>query len=174
MRSGGGWYRHRAELLFCALLLLHLPPEGAFGQERSPLPGERIRIRLSEQPHAIEGAAHPQLLRGTFIGFRADTLLLRVHPAAGITAIARRGIERFEVSRGVRSRLESAALNGAGFAFLGSLERVLFASIDSDRYEEELWQSALIGAAGGALIGVAVGALRPQERWERLRRWRDE
>lgn len=68
----------------------------------------------------------------------------------------------------------TSALNGSGFAFLGSLERVVFASIDSDRYEEELWQSALIGAAGGALIGVAVGALRPQERWERLRRWRDE
>ena len=156
----------------CALLLLLMLPGLGFGQERSPLPGERIRIRLSEQPTAIEGAAQPQILRGHLVAITADTLLLRIHPAAGITAIARAGIERLDISRGVRSRLESAAVNGATLALFGSIERVLEATIVSDRYDDETtWESALIGAAGGALIGVTVGALFPQERWKRLRSW---
>ena len=158
-------------LLWALMLLLMLPGLG-LAQERGPLPGERIRIRLSEQPRAIEGAAQPQILRGSLVALTADTLLLRIHPEAGITAVARAGIERLDISRGVRSRLESAAVNGATFALFGSVERVLAATVVSERYDDETtWESALIGAAGGALIGVTMGALFPQERWKRLRSW---
>ena len=158
--------------VICALLVLLLLPVLVAGQERSLVPGERIRIRLSEQPRSIEGAAQPQLLRGSFVGFSGDTVLLRLHPAAGITAVAREGIDRLDVSGGVRSRFESAAVNGVTFALFGTIERVAWRYIDDDRLgHETTLESALIGAAGGALIGVTIGALFPQERWRRLRSW---
>ncbi|HUF51596.1 MAG TPA: hypothetical protein VMN60_12210 [Longimicrobiales bacterium] len=154
-----------------AAVLLPLMPSALMAQQ-APVPGERVRVRLVEQARAVEGAAHRQRLRGTLVRITADSLLLRVHPASDITAVARAGIDRLEVSRGVRTRLESATVNGARVALLGSIERVLFASIDSERYADETtWESALIGAAGGAVIGIAIGALRPLERWQRLRSW---
>jgi hypothetical protein len=153
-----------------AALLLLLPIAGT--AQRAPEPGQRVRVRLVEQPQEIEGAAHRQLLRGTLVRVTTDSLLLQLHPASAVTAIARTGIDRLDLSHGVRSRFASAVVNGASFAVVGSLERTLFSLIDRGRYgDESTLESALIGAAGGAIIGIAIGALRPQERWERLRSW---
>ena len=152
-----------------ALTLLASAPLIAQGL---PEPGQRVRVHLVPQPRAVEGAVSPQRLRGTLVGVTADSLALQIHPASDVTWIARAGIKRLDLSGGVRSRFESALVHGAVTAVMGSLQRTLFAALDRDRYSNEsLGESDLVGAAGGAVIGITIGALFPQERWARLRSW---
>ena len=155
--------------LVAALTLIANAPVHA---QRLPEPGQRVRVHLVSQPRAIEGVVSPQRLRGTLVGVTADSLALQIHPASDVTWIARAGVKRLDLSGGVRGRLESAFVRGAVGAVVGSLERTLFAALSSDLYEDEsLGESALIGAAGGAVIGITIGALFPQERWTRARSW---
>jgi hypothetical protein len=152
------------------LVVLLIAPVAAHAQ--APEPGQRVRVRLIAQPRAIEGAAPRQLLRGTLVGVTTDSLLLQLHPASDVTAIARAGIDRLYVSHGVRGRLESALVHGATGAITGAIQRTLFRTIDHDHaHEESTAESALIGAAFGAAIGITIGAIFPQERWQRLRSW---
>ena len=157
-------------VLRVALISAFLLPTIANAQ--APGPGQRVRVRLIEQPYEIEGAAPRQMLRGTLVGVTPDSLLLQLHPAADVTAIARTGIDRLYVSHGVRSRFESALVHGVTGALTGAIQRTLFTTIDHNYADDESTaESALIGAAFGAVIGITVGAIFPQERWQRIRRW---
>ena len=132
-------------------------------------PGQRVRVRLVEQPYSVEGEAHPQLLRGTLVGITTDSVMLQVHPTADVTAIARTGVERFYVSRGVPSRFSSAFNTAVHYVPVAVIKRLIVAELHD--LDESAGESALIGAATGAAFGAFVGALWPRERWRRIRSW---
>ena len=165
-RAAAGTGASMKPALLIAALLIAVSASPAAAQ-RMPAEGARVRVHLAEAA-GVE-STDADVLRGTLVTLTHDSVLLRLHPAAAATAIARSAIERMDVSRGVPSRFESALRNVPGSAVVGVLERLLFRAIGVDALEdEELWESALIGAAGGAVIGAIVGAVAPRERWERV------
>ena len=155
-------------LLLICLAVMALVPRGVFAQESLPVSeGSRVRVFLAPQPRSVEGWTRPQELRGTLLDLRPDSAVLRVHPGAGPLVVATGAISRFEVSRGVDSRLVSASRQALWFAALGAVE---FALLDSrgERFGS-VSLAASAGAASGALVGAVMGAAFPRERWRRLR-----
>lgn len=157
------------------LLLLLLTPllstavAGLHAQQvPSSLDGQRVRVYLTEQPSEMDGDPPPQMLLGTVVTVSPDSVALLVHPAARPIVLANRGIERIDVSEGLRSRLESSVR--AGFwdavSFAGQTY-VAYSLFDSHVFESR-WHALAIGGGVGAVIGLVRGALRPQEHWRRV------
>jgi hypothetical protein len=130
-----------------------------------------VRVRLLKQPVQAEGNAPGQTVRGTVLAVAPDTLVIRVHPSVAPFAIAEAGIDRIEVSRGVRTRLEGAVRSGIFGALLGGSEWAALNSMARQRTFEHDWQAITAGAACGAVLGAIVGAITPLERWKKVR-WR--
>lgn len=158
---------------FCLLLLALLTPflaTPAAAQLRDPVPaGTRVRVWLAPQPDSVEGAAEPQRLRGTLLGFSSDSLTLALRPGVAPVTISWPAVKRLDESRGVLSRVESAARLGVLGAVEGMLEFVLLESISSERGFGSTGEAMLWGGAAGAGIGVVLGAWRPPELWRRIR-----
>jgi hypothetical protein len=152
------------------MIVLLLAPGVAHAQALEQ--GQRVRVHLNRQPRDVEGFAPRQQLRGTLLRITSDSLVLQLHPAADATSIARAGIDRVDLSQGVRGRLESALVHGITGAITGAIQRTLFVTLDHNYAEDESTaESALIGAAFGAALGTIIGAIFPQERWQRVRTW---
>lgn len=129
--------------------------------------GTRIRVWLTSQPQALEGAAAKQHLRGTLTSYTADSLTVSIHPGAAPLTVAWPAVSRVDQSRGVPSRLTSAVWRGLQTSALGAVE---FAVLDrADGRFGSTGKAMLVGAATGAGLGILWGALFPQERWSRIR-----
>ncbi len=130
-------------------------------------PGTRVRVVLARGSRSIW--SRPQILQGTVTSLNADSISLRLDAGAGPVTLATASIARLEVSRGVPSRLESAAWSGA---VLGVQGISLWPAVrDRDLNNSDSWsRDVLVGAAVGATIGVIVGALEPREQWRRARK----
>ena len=135
------------------------PPEVALGV--------RVQVRLPEaefQPLGRRG----HLLRGRIVQLAQDSLYLAVTDSMGPLAIPRRLIQRLDRSRGVPSRTTSALLRGARDGAAFALLMVLLNEMDEDP-DLSAGEAALAGGGVGFALGAVVGALRPEERWRRVR-----
>jgi hypothetical protein len=152
-----------------SLLLSHLPIAGASAQWPPEIvPGTRVQAQLPEtqfQPAARRG----HLLRGRVAGLAPDTLYLAVTDSVGPLAIPRNLIERLEYSRGVPSRTSSALLRGLQAGAAMALVLVLWNELDEGPDRTSTGTAALVGGGVGFATGALLGALRPQERWRRVR-----
>ncbi len=140
-------------------------PAGGRAQEPVLEEGQRARITVREQDPAREGHASAQMLRGTVLDVAPDSLVIRIHPDAGPIALRRAAIERVELSRGVRSRLDSALHHAPRAALMGAFEFYLLNEVVESPLVDDSWTAAAIGAGVGVVVGTVVGALRPEERW---------
>jgi hypothetical protein len=132
------------------------------------VPGARVQARLPEaqfQPAARRG----HLLRGRVAGLAPDTLYLAVADSVGPLAIPRALIERLEYSRGVPSRASSALVRGLKAGAAMALALALWNELDEGSDRTSTGTAALVGGSVGFATGALVGALRPQERWRRVR-----
>jgi hypothetical protein len=133
--------------------------------------GARYRVTLVKFPDRVG----PQLpadrwLAGELTERRADTLMLRPHPATGSVAVPATAIDRLEVSRGV-SRATSAFENALGGAIAGGIAGYfLYDSGLRGINFHKPWQAVGISAATGAAGGLIGGLLFPVERWRRVER----
>jgi len=129
--------------------------------------GVRIHVRVSPPGRGRLELWSIHWLRGTVTRLSSDTLFLDSTDRPGVYAIPRGSIERLEVSAGRRSRAQSAmrcSLVGAA----GSL--LLFSALPelSAGAERRHGQLMVDRALTGAVVGMAVGALVPLERWRRV------
>lgn len=130
--------------------------------------GARVQVRLPEVQYQFVGQ-RGQMVRGRVASLTSDTLYLAVTDSLGPLPIPRRMIERIEVSRGVPSRLASAARRGlisaAGFALFS----VLLNEVEDESDKTSTGTAALIGGGFGLVFGGVFGALYPTERWKHVR-----
>lgn len=132
------------------------------------VPGARVQTQLPEaqfQPAARRG----HLLRGRVAGLAPDTLYLAVTDSLGPLAIPRHLIQRLEYSRGVPSRGSSALVRGLQAGAAMALVLVLWNELDEGSDRTSAGTAALVGGSVGFATGALIGALRPQERWRRVR-----
>ena len=130
-------------------------------------PGHRVRVTVPEAQFQ-RGAERGHVLRGTIARLESDTLFLRITDSLPPLAIPRTWIRRLDVSRGVPSRVASAARGGLIWGAVGALEFLALAGLD-DSNSLSAGQAALVGGAVGMAFGATFGALRPTERWRRVR-----
>jgi hypothetical protein len=131
--------------------------------------GARYRVTLVKFPDRI-GTQMPadRWLAGELVERRADTLVLRPHPATGSVAVPATAIDRLERSRGV-SRATSAFENALGGAVAGGIGGYfLYDSGLRGINFNKPWQAVGISAATGAIGGLIGGLLFPVERWRRV------
>ena len=151
------------------LLLSLFPTAGASAQWPTEIvTGARVQARLPEvqfQPVGRRG----HLLRGRVAGLAPDTLYLAVTDSVGPLAIPRDLIERLDYSRGVPSRAESAVVQGLRTGAAMALLLVLWNELEEEPDQTSTATAALVGGGVGVALGGLVGALRPQERWRRVR-----
>ena len=151
------------------LLLSQLPTAGASAQwPREIVTGTRVQAQLPEaqfQPVGRRG----HLLRGRVAGLAADTVYLAVTDSVGRLAIPRHLIERLEYSRGVPSRAASALTQGVRTGAAMALLLVVWNALEEEPDRTSTGTAALVGGGVGIVLGGVVGALRPQERWQRVR-----
>jgi hypothetical protein len=130
--------------------------------------GARVQVRLPEVQYQV-GSRRGHLIRGRVTSLTSDTLYVAVTDSLGPLPIPRRMIERLELSRGVPSRFASAARRGliaaAGFALLS----IAINEIDDEPDQVDTGTAALIGGSVGLVVGGALGAIYPNERWKRVR-----
>lgn len=130
-------------------------------------PRVRVQVRLPESEFQAVGP-RGLLVRGRVTRLAGDTLYLAVADSVGPLAIPRSFIQQLHYSRGVPSRPLSALTHGLrvgmGFALIGALLNGLDDNADLSTGEAAL----LVGGVGFA-VGAVVGALRPEERWRRVR-----
>jgi hypothetical protein len=151
-----------------ALLLIAWPMSWASAQWPAEVaPGARIQVRLPEAE--FQGAPRRgHLLRGRVVRLVPDSLYLAVTDSVGALAIPRHLVERLEYSRGVPSRTSSALLRGLRAGAATAVFLVLLNERDDDP-EISTGEAALLGGGVGFVMGAVVGALRPEERWRRVR-----
>jgi uncharacterized protein YcfJ len=152
----------RTLLLVLALALAVIAPASA--QELAP--GQsRVRVILARQSREIEGAARPQVLRGTLLSLGPDSLAIQVHPSSTPLHLSNDAVRRIYLSRGVPNRAQSALAGAAATAVVGALRFWI-----TERHHFSSGRDALLtGGAVGAGFGLVMGAAFPQERWKRIR-----
>jgi hypothetical protein len=148
-------------VLVVAMIVAGLAATGLPAQEASlAQPGQRVKVR---SPDA----------RGVFVvqSAAADTLVLAASNG-GTHVVPVASISRFEVSAGERTRLESFG-RGAGFGFL--IGAVIGGGLGLTSGNDGIFsagETALIlgtfTGGVGAIIGGALGAANPGERWRRV------
>jgi hypothetical protein len=154
--------------LLLALLLLSLAPMRVQAQWPPEVaPGVRVQVWLPEAEFQT-AARRGHLLRGRIVHLAQDSLYLSVTDSIGPLAIPRSLIQRLDRSRGVPSRTTSALLRGARDGAAFALLAVLLNEMDDDP-NLSTGEAALVGVGVGFTLGAVVGALRPEERWRRVR-----
>lgn len=150
----------------CALLVAAT----ALGAQQSPIAeGAAVRVRFGR-------AAPPHLAgyraTGTLERLDADSLVLRVDGAR--VPLPRTTIAGLDLHRGRRSRLASIAIGTAGGMAGGALVGVGVGVATTSGEGDEDYRAfaagvgaVLFGTVGG-MIGLAVGATRSVDRWERV------
>jgi hypothetical protein len=150
------------------LLLTHWPTGPASAQwPPQVVPGARVQVRLPEAEFQ-DSPRRGHLLRGRVVRLVSDSLYLAVTDSVGPLSIPRSLIERLEYSLGVPSRTSSALGRGLRAGAGSALLLVLLNEIQDDP-EISTGEAALLGGGVGFAVGAVVGALRPEERWRRVR-----
>jgi hypothetical protein len=130
--------------------------------------GARVQARLPEVQYQVDGR-RGQLVRGRVTALTPDSLYLAITDSVGQVAVPRHLIERLAYSRGVPSRVSSAArrglFTGAGTALLF----VLLNEMDEEPGRASTGSAALFGAGVGLTTGAVLGAIYPRERWKGVR-----
>ena len=135
----------------------------AQGQGIADLPaGARIRITLPDSARQTPLTLRIQTVVGTFARTTSDTLWLQVG-GPDTVRVPRAALRRVEVSRGV-SRARSALEFGFGTGLAIGLASHAGAYGDDHRGDD-----AIVIGAVTAVVGAVIGALRPYERWRRVR-----
>jgi hypothetical protein len=128
--------------------------------------GARIRVTASVR--------EPGRFTGTLLRVDQDSLHLETRNGAFV--IPRSRITRIEVSRGQKSALGKGLKWGfLGGALAGAVVSTLVCTTNTCQFIEGpdapgVWipLGTAIGAAGGTIVGLVIGALSHTERWERL------
>jgi len=159
--SAGRWACLGLFLTLCPVVRAdsQWPPEVAAGA--------RVQVRLPEAQFQV-GGHRGQLLRGRVVHLAQDSLYLAVTDSVGPLAIPRSLIERLDYSRGVPSRTTSAAIQGIRMGVAVALLVAGLNELDDDS-NLSFGEAALLGGGVGVALGAVVGALRPEERWRRVR-----
>lgn len=175
----------RVFLLLAALLPTF--PAAASAQDLAPVaPGSRIRILAAPQLLNPADASRPwrraDLLRGEFLvgSVRGDTLILHSRAGADGLPMPVSRLVRLEVNAGRRSPVAGLGRGMLGGLLVGgplgglaglvsySLEDRASCPVTCVRFGPEvaIAAGAVLGLAGGTVVGGIVGALRPGSRWE--------
>jgi hypothetical protein len=143
------------------LVLMHvsLAPSAAQGASTPPLLGNRARV------HAPN--FHPGPITGTITAYTADSLFIRSESDSREYHLSLRAISRYDPYKG-GSRGSSARFHGALWGFVGaSIGAVVAPIVPSQEYRAST--RVLMGAAGGLVLGGALGASYgatfPRDRW---------
>ena len=152
----------RARLVSVAASLLAVSA-CAHSNARPSLPpvGSRVRVTIPDSLRQDVILPRARSVIGTLVRATPDTLWLEIGSPDSVR-VARTIVRRLEVSRGA-SRVESALQQGFVFGAMGWM-LVHAASDESDR-RERAWKVGLTAAGVSALLG----AVRPYERWRRVR-----
>jgi len=151
--------------LSLGLLLVLCLMEPASAQWPSEVaPGARVQVRLPEAEFQ-SGGRRGHLIRGRVARLAQDSLYLAVTDSVGPLAIPRGLIQRLDISRGV-SRSTSAVIQGLR---LGLATALLAGLVNDDDSGHSFGEAALIGGGVGFAFGAVLGAVRPEERWRRVR-----
>jgi hypothetical protein len=153
--------------LLLPLFAILCPFADAAAQWPSELrPDVRIQVTVPEAQYQHQEPRGLRL-RGRLAQLSADTLYLRVADSLSPLAIPRGWIRHVAISRGVPTRVASAARQGFLWGAIGALE---FAGIFAIANSSDLsaGEAALVGGGLGLALGSTFGALYPAERWHRL------
>jgi len=157
----------RAKLII-SFLLAGLPIAEAAAQWPAEIaPSTRVQVRLPEAEFQA-GAPRGLRVRGRVTRLSADTLYLAVTDSVGSLAIPRSLIQQLHYSRGVPSRPLSALTHGVRVGIGLALTVALLNELDDDS-DLSFGEAALLGGGVGLAVGGVIGALRPDERWHRVR-----
>jgi hypothetical protein len=127
--------------------------------------GARVQARLPEVQYQVDGR-RGQLVRGRVTALTPDSLYLAITDSLGPVAVPRHLIERLAYSRGVPSRVSSAARRGLFAAAGTALLFVLLNEMDEEPGRASTGSAALVGAGVGLTTGALLGAIYPRERWK--------
>jgi hypothetical protein len=148
--------------LFIAIVAACLWPVRAEAQRAVDLaPGTRVRVALADSLRQAVFLPRARTLIGTLARATADTLWLHVGGPDTIR-VPRAGLRSLDVSRGA-SRSSSALEQGLAVAVGFGLP--LYAAAD-DRDER---REAIFVVGFTAVTAAIIGAVRPHERWRRVR-----
>ena len=153
-----------------AVMILGVVAAPALAQRGDTLQvGARYRVTLAKFPDHVGPQFPPERwLSGELVERRADTLMLRPHPATGSVSVPATAIDRLEISRGV-SRATSAFENAFGGAVVGGLWGwLLYDSGLRGTNFHKPWQAVGISAAIAGGGGLIAGLVFPNERWRRV------
>ena len=149
-------------ILTLALVLL---PAQAMAQEAASLPaGTRVRIERPDTLRFAPLVRRSRFVIGSVVRATPDTMYLELG-VPGTLAISRSAMRSLAVSRGA-SRARSAVQQAL---FAGLVLGALAYSPPHDGRDRSL-NDAAAWAAGGVVLGAAVGYASPYEQWRRLRR----
>ena len=135
--------------------------------------GSRVLLDLSREGTDVERVYWmklPPRIVGRVAQVTSDSLYVQLHPGVSAAAVPRGAVQRMYVSAGRPrgySMFRGAALGAAWGLTIGQFvysDRILHEGTDRGRlnvYGEY--------AATGALAGVLLGAVWPDERWRRVR-----
>src|SRR5687768_15524492 len=124
-------------------------------------PGSRIMISVADSLRQEPFRPRTRSFIGTLVRAMPDTLWLHVAGPDTIR-VPRATVRGMEISRGA-SRVGSALEHGLTVAFI--FGPALYAAAD-DQYERQR-TVAIVG--GTAVVAAVIGAVRPYERWRRVR-----
>ena len=135
----------------------------AHANARPSLPpaGSRVRIAVDDSLRQAPYTSRSRSLIGTLARGTSDTLWLHV-AGPDTVRVPRSTVRWMEVSRGA-SRLSSALEQGFFVAVIFGLP-AYGAADDRDEKREAV---AIVG--GTAVLAAIIGAVRPYERWRRVR-----
>jgi hypothetical protein len=150
----------RALYLFVALACL--APAGVSAQDVTDLaPGSRVRVTMSDSLRQEVFLPRTRTVIGALSRATADTLWLHVG-GPDTVRVPRTGLRAIDVSRGasrVVSAVEQAFVIAVGFGV-----PLYSAADDRDQRRQAV---AIVGAT--AAVAAIIGAVRPAERWRRVR-----
>jgi len=161
------WRRVRRWLVVALVSLTGVAQPAAAQFPAAISEGVRIRVRVAPPDRRSFELWAIHWYRGRVTGLSGDTLFLDSSDRPGVYVIPRATIERLYLSAGRRSRGQSALRAGvagaaASFLFFSALPEL------SARDERRHGQLMVFRTVGGAVVGMAAGALVPLERWRRV------
>ena len=124
-------------------------------------PGSRIMVSVADSLRQAPFMPRTRSFIGTFVRTTPDTLWMHVAGPDTIR-VPRATVRGMEISRGA-SRASSALEQGLAVALIFGIP--LYAAAD-DRDER---QRAIAIVGSTAVVAAIVGAMRPYERWRRVR-----
>ena len=124
-------------------------------------PGSRVRVVLARQSGSFGTGGPRHTLQGTVTASSAYSLSLELDAGSVPVTLPMASVAQLEVSQGSPSRAKSAVMQGVLAAGAGAL---YWPVLGSDEDKPRSTAKAAVGAATGAV----VGAMYPQEEWQRV------